>query len=221
MSLSTRRAAHAVVAVAAALAVLWQLMLVARGGRVLDETLVPPLGTRLVRFISYFTVLSNILVLVTSWLLAADPVRDGRWWRLVRVAAMTGIAITGVVHWFLLRPLLDLHGADAAVDKLLHVVVPLLAVAAWLAADPHGRLGPRDAVVSLAWPVAWTGYTLVRGGLVDWYPYPFIDVGELGWGRIVGNIVGISVLFAAVAFAFVGVDHRMRAGTLRAMGDNG
>jgi len=44
--------------------------------------------------------------------------------------AVVGITVTGVVHWFLLRPILDLTGASYAVDKLLHVVVPLFAVLA-------------------------------------------------------------------------------------------
>lgn len=205
-----RRTMHLLVALVATVAVVWQLVLVVRGGRVLDETELPSLGTRLVRFVSYFTVLSNILVAVTSWLLALDPGRDGRGWRVVRMATMVGIAITGVVHWFLLRPLLDLHGADAVVDKLLHVVVPLLAVLAWALADPHGRWGSREAGLALLWPIAWAAYTLLRGAVADWYPYPFLDVGELGWGRTLANIVGIAVLFTAVAFAFVGADRLLR-----------
>ena len=63
------RALHLVVALVAVLAVLWQLVLVVQGAAVLDETTVPPLATRVVRFFCYFTVLSNLLVLVTSVLL--------------------------------------------------------------------------------------------------------------------------------------------------------
>jgi hypothetical protein len=32
----------------------------------------------------------------------------------------------------------------------------------------------------LAYPAAWLGYTLIRGASVDWYPYPFVDVSQLG-----------------------------------------
>ena len=60
--------------------------------------------------------------------LARDPAYDGPRWRVLRTAAVTGITVTGLVHWFLLRPLLHLHGADLVADKLLHLVVPILAV---------------------------------------------------------------------------------------------
>ena len=87
----------------------------------LDETDQPGLGIRLGRLISYFTVQSNVLVAVTSVQLARDPGRDGPTWRVVRLAAVVGITVTGVVHFLLLRPLLDLDGADYVADKLLHL----------------------------------------------------------------------------------------------------
>ena len=88
--------------------------------------------TRLGRLVSYFTIQSNLLVAVTAVQLARDPLRDGRWWRAVRVAAVVGITVTGLVHFVLLRPLLDLEGASWVADKLLHMVVPVVAVLGWL-----------------------------------------------------------------------------------------
>ena len=52
----------------------------------------------------------------------------------------------------------------------------------------------------------WVGYTLVRGSITGWWPYPFIDVDELGWGRVLVNVVGVAVLFGLVGLAFVGAD---------------
>ncbi|MBC7639003.1 MAG: Pr6Pr family membrane protein [Rhodoferax sp.] len=105
-----------------------QLVLVVRGGQVLDEVTPPALGMRLARFVAYFTIQSNVLVAITALTLAHDPARDGRAWRVLRLAAVVGIAVTGLVHFVLLRPLLDLDGADWAADKLLHMVVPVLAL---------------------------------------------------------------------------------------------
>ena len=98
----------------------------------------------------------------------------------------------GVVHFFFLRPLLDLDGADLLADKLLHLVVPLLAVIGWVAFGPRERATRADLVPFLVVPVFWLGYTLVRGAFVDWYPYPFIDVGEHGYGVVLLNALGIS-----------------------------
>ena len=83
------------------------------------------------RLVAYFTIQSNLLVAIAAAQLARDPARDGQGWRVLRLAGVAGIAITGLVHFVLLRPLLDLDGADYVADKLLHMAVPVLAVAGW------------------------------------------------------------------------------------------
>ena len=96
-----------------------------QGGRVLDEVDPPGLAARIYRYFAYFTIQSNILVAATSTMLARDPARDGPGFRVARLAALVGITVTGLVHFVLLRPLLDLQGADWICDKLLHMVVPV------------------------------------------------------------------------------------------------
>lgn len=209
MSPSSRRAVHGVVAIVAIVAVLWQLSLVVTGESVLAETEQPGLATRLVRFVSYFTVLSNVLVVGVSLALARNPGRDGGRWRVVRLATTSGITVTGLVHWFFLRPILDLHGASYAVDKLLHVVVPILALTAWVVAGPRGQAVRSAVLPSLAWPLLWGACTLVRGAVTGWWPYPFIDADALGWGRVLVNLVAIAVLFAVVGFGFVAADRAL------------
>src|SRR6188472_4268620 len=137
MTAPRARTVHLVTALVTTFALVLQTVLVVRGSSVLDETRVPPLGERLAHLVAYFTIQANLLVAVTSWQLVRDPARDGRWWRPVRLAAIVGITVTGLVHFTLLRPLLDLHGAGWAADKLLHMVVPLLAVVGWLLAGPR------------------------------------------------------------------------------------
>ena len=212
---SSRRAVHGAVAIVTVVAVLWQLWLVVTGESVLAETAQPGLGTRLVRFVSYFTILSNLLVAGVSLALAGDPERDGSRWRVVRLATIASITVTGLVHWFFLRPILDLHGASYAVDKLLHVVVPALALLAWVVAGPRGQAVRSAVLPSLGWPLLWGAYTLVRGAVTGWWPYPFIDADELGWGRVLLNLVAIAVLFAVVGFAFVAADRALGRGQER------
>ena len=88
--------------------------------------------------------------------------------------ALVGITVTGLVHFALLRPLLHLDGASWVADKLLHMVVPVLAVVGWLVAGPRPRAPWRDALTALAWPVAWLAWTLVgrRGQRLVPLPVP-------------------------------------------------
>jgi len=60
----------------------------------------------------------------------------------------------------------------------------------------------------LAYPVAWFVYTLARGARVDWYPYPFVDVSELGYGGVLARAVGLAVAFAAAGAALLWVANR-------------
>ena len=101
----TARRFHALTAAVAIVAVVLQLVLVIRGGQVLDEVRPPALGLRLARFVAYFTVQSNVLVALASVTLALDPARDTRVWRVLRLAGVVGITVTGLVHFLLLRPL--------------------------------------------------------------------------------------------------------------------
>ena len=158
------------------------------------------------RYFFYFTIQSNIAVAWATYLLARGRESDTRFFRVLRLDAVLSIAVTGVVHWFLLRPILDLEGASYVADKLLHVVVPLLAVVGWLVFGPRGLLRSADVPPALVWPIAYLLLILATGPVFDWYPYPFLDVAEHGLGVVLLNSLGITVLFLAIAFGAVWAD---------------
>ena len=148
-----------------------------------------------------------MLVVSTAVARGADITRPG--WQVVRLTTLTGIIVTGVVHWVALRPLLELSGGPWVADKLLHVVVPLSAVIVWVAVGQHG-LGPwRRAVQALIWPTAWAVFTQTRGAITGWYPYPFINADDLGAGRTTVNVIVIALLFGAVAAGVLALDRRL------------
>ena len=209
MTPARARTVHLVVAVVAWAAVVFQLVLVVQGNAVLDEQDPPGMATRIYRFFAYFTIQSNLLVAVASTVLARDPVADRPVWRVLRIAGLVGITVTGLVHFFLLRPLLDLAGADWVADKLLHMVVPVLAVAAWAWVGPRPRFVVREAAYALCWPLAWLVWTLVVGAVDGWVPYPFLDAGAEGWGPVVGVSVAITVLFVLLLTLFGWLDRRL------------
>jgi hypothetical protein len=204
------RAWHVATAAVAAGALVLQLIVVIEGGRVLEEAHPPSMGLRLIRFLAYFTVQSNILVLVCAVPLARIPSYDGWAWRVLRTAAVTGIAVTGLVHWFLLRPLLHLHGADLVADKLLHLAVPLLAVVGWLVFGPRPRMTWPTSLRASLWPVAWLVVILAQGAVTGWYPYPFLDHRQHGWDHVGVVCVGIFVLWFGLLAGEHAYDRRMR-----------
>lgn len=202
---------HTLTAAVTIAALVLQLVLVVQGGRVLDEVEPPGLGLRLARLIAYFTIQSNLLVAMATTVLARDPLRDGPAFRALRLASTVGITVTGLVHFFLLRPLLDLHGADWLADKMLHMVVPVLATVGWFAFGPRPRVDGRAIAVAFAWPIAWLAVTLAVAGATRWVPYPFLDFRAEGWASVAVVCLGITALFAALIAGFRYVDRRLAA----------
>lgn len=206
------RVAHVLTFAVGAFGVLLQLALVWKGHEHLGETEDagrPELVTRLVRFVSYLTIWSNVVATVTVGTLALDPGRDGTWWRAFRLFGVVVVVGGGVVHFFALRPLLDLDGADLLADKLLHVVVPLLVAAGWLAFGPRHRIDSGDIARFAVIPVVWFAYTLIRGAFVDWYPYPFVDVLEHGYLRVIATAAGIGLAMVGLALVARWADGRL------------
>lgn len=209
MSTSYARPWHALTAVVAIAALVLQLVLVLQGGTVLDETDPPGTGVRVYRFFAYFTVESNLLVAAAAVTLAADPARDGRGWRVTRLAGLVAITVTAVVHFFLLRPLIDLDGLDWVADRSLHMVVPVLALAGWIGWGPRPRITGWVVGLALLFPILWTAWTMVFGAVDGWYPYPFLDPDEKGWGAVVVAIAGITAFFLLLFGAYAYADRRL------------
>jgi hypothetical protein len=155
-------------------------------------------------FFSFFTIQSNILAVAILALaaLVRRPERSAAFDAL-RTAVTLYMTITGVVFAVLLAGLqesLDTH--IAWVNFVVHTLQPIVLVVDWLIDPPRHRLPWSVAAAWLAFPAAWFAYTLVRGAQVGWYPYPFVDVGEHGYGRVLVNAVVLAVAFAAVAAVF-------------------
>jgi hypothetical protein len=63
---------------------------------------------------------------------------------------------------------------------VLHKIVPVLVVADWCLDPPRSSLTYGSSLIALAFPVVWLVFTMVRGLMADWYPYPFLDPGQPG-----------------------------------------
>jgi hypothetical protein len=163
----------------------------------------------------FFTIQSNLIIAVTTLLLAIRFTRASPVFRTFRLAGLVGIAITAIVYHAVLAPISHLTGWWVVTDQLLHTVVPAMAILGWLLFGP--RLASwKFALLSLAYPALWLVVTLIRGRLVAWYPYPFMDVSHLGYPRVLLNSLVIAVLFLVMAAAVTRVDGRLTSGGGRA-----
>ena len=210
------RAWHAAIAAFVLVAIVLQLIVAARVSGTPHQVSTgllrgSSLAGRFIRVLSFFTIQSNILCGVVAAQLAVRPDRDGPAWRALRLAALCGIAVTGIVYSAVLA---DIHEPDGAVETtvntIVHYVVPVMMVLGWVAFGPRPRIERRTVLLSLLFPVTWLIYSLVRGAIWDWYPYPFVDVTAHGYGRVALNALGVTAVLAAVAAAFWVGDRRLR-----------
>lgn len=164
---------------------------------------------RLFNVFAYFTVQSNLLVGATSLVLALRPEPGGLLLRALRLDGVLGIAVTGVVFHLALRGLQDLQGTAALADLLLHTVSPVLGVGGWLLFGPRRGVDRQVIAYALVFPIAWLVFTLLRGSAVGFWPYPFVDIDDLGLGRVLLNCLLVAALFLALAVGAFRLDRAL------------
>jgi hypothetical protein len=161
-----------------------------------------------IRFFSFFTILSNVLAAVALLLpLLAPDTRLGRFLDRpgVRTAITGYIIMVGVVYYVLLRNLSERAGWPLFFEHMLHYVTPPLFVLDWLLFVDKRELDWRPGLGALVFPALYIAWTLVHGAVSGWYPYPFIDVPDLGYPRALTNMAGLVLAFLGLEIALVGV----------------
>ncbi len=198
-----------VLAVASAALVLQYMLLLVQT----RESLGPALGT--LRYFSYFTILSNILVALTVGAAAfGGGSRLARCFAspFVRGGVALYIGVTGVVYFTILRHLWQPQGAQWWADTGLHYAVPLLYLAWWGFAASHGQLRWGDLGRWLLFPFGYLLWCLLRGAWVHEYPYPFIDVDQLGLATVLRNAVGMLLAFVVAGTLLIAIDRVLGRG---------
>lgn len=164
------------------------------------------------RFFGYFTILTNLLVAVCLSSILLKPGSSlGRFFsRPSTIAAIAlYIFIVGLVYNTILRFIWEPTGLQKWVDEALHVIIPLLFVILWLLFVPKGSLKWRHPFRWLIYPAIYLAYALLRGALSGFYAYPFINVKESGYNRVLLNSAGLMLVFIIIGFLFVGIDKLM------------
>ncbi|HEX6867408.1 MAG TPA: Pr6Pr family membrane protein [Candidatus Limnocylindrales bacterium] len=160
------------------------------------------------RFFAFFTIDSNLIgVAAFVWLIADREAQRPKALELLRGAAVVYLTVT----FFVVITLLS--GEDVQldlvwVDVVLHKVFPIIVIADWIIDPPRTRLTLRDGLLWLAFPIAWVAVTLARGAADGWYPYPFLDPANGGYGQVAIVVVAITIGFLVVSAITVALGNR-------------
>ncbi|MFJ4142383.1 Pr6Pr family membrane protein [Pseudomonas sp. NPDC089734] len=167
----------------------------------------------LIRFFSFFTVLSNTLAAVAlTCALTHRQSRGHAFFRHPTVCSgiAASIALVGIAYNILLRHLWQPQGWQWVADELLHDVMPLLFVVYWCLYVPKGTLRLAHVGLWALYPMLYFGYVLLRGDAIGDYLYPFIDIGTLGYTQALMNALGVLTGFVVIALVLLGIDRLLR-----------
>jgi len=160
-----------------------------------------------VRFFSYFTILTNCLVaLYFSVLWYKKPIfLLSRFEKPGFLTATTlYITIVGIVYQLLLRDIWEPTGMQRIVDELLHSIIPTYVLVFWIIYGNKKDVSWRAIPSWLVYPLCYLIFILLRGRLSGFYPYPFVDVSELGLEKVLTISGFLFLAFAIGAIVFVG-----------------
>jgi hypothetical protein len=163
-------------------------------------------------YFSFFTNESNLLAAALlgygayRGLRASGPSSSSAY-DLLRGAAVIYMTITGVVFVLLLS------GSSESVpwaNAVVHYIMPVVIVLDWLIDPPRTRITPSKASRWLIFPAVYFGYTLIRGAITGWYPYPFLNVAAKGYVQVLADGVGILIGMIALGSATLLAGNRLR-----------
>lgn len=174
-----------------------------------------------IHFVYFFTNISNILVAVYFWCDIAAILR-GRdanepWAPKLKYMTMLGITVTCLVAHFML------NGGNVFRDGkfqphmlVLHYIVPICTILDWILFDKKGHIGWKDPLLWPAFPLIYMVYinVLVLGFGVWCYdytrwPYPFLNIDEMGVPAVLGVVAGLLVAFIALGYGYAFIDHQL------------
>lgn len=155
----------------------------------------------IIKFASFFTILTNILVAVCFTSIALQPNKKwGKFFSRPQVASAITVYIfvVGLVYNTVLRWQWSPQGLQLVVDNLLHIITPVWFLVYWILFVPKVSLQYKDVWAWLIYPLVYCFYILVRGAITNMYPYFFVDASKYTYGQVFLNI-------AVLVFVFLGL----------------
>lgn len=161
-----------------------------------------------IRFFSYFTILSNIIVAVSFTFIAFNNSHNTNLFFL-RAGTLTAVTVyiivVGAVYNTVLRFIWNPQGLQKFVDELLHTLIPVLTVIYWAVFVPKRALQWKDSFFWLLYPLTYIIIIAIRGAFTGYYPYPFLNVPDIGYPRALLNSGILALVFLCLSLFLIAV----------------
>ncbi|WP_027378407.1 Pr6Pr family membrane protein [Chryseobacterium daeguense] len=166
------------------------------------QTSVAPFLEINIRFFSYFTILTNLIVAVyfTSQVFKKNQKSENSG---TLTAVTIYIVIVGLIYQVVLRSTWNPTGLQRVVDELLHTLIPVFVLIYWFLYENKNGLNYKQIPKWAVYPLIYLFYILIRGNFSGFYPYPFVDVVSIGYSKVMMNSFWILVFFVGLSMLFI------------------
>ena len=165
------------------------------------ENRVTSVPETVIRFFSFFTILTNLLVAI-YFTVHYFGLKNKLFSLFIKPTTLTAITvfilIVGSVYQIALRHIWQPTGLQRIVDELLHTIIPLYFLMYWFLNSKKEGLNIKRLLSWLLYPLLYSLFIFIRGYFSNYYPYPFLNIEEIGMAQTVLNmsiILAVTVLF--------------------------
>lgn len=183
-------------------------------------------------FYVYFTNISNFLcfgAMLAALIQTAKKKEDGY---VTASPVLNFVGVLGILLTFLVFNIM-LAGAEGRDPQLnwrigsltFHVVLPIMYIAHWFLFYERGRCKWHYPLVSAGFPLAYAIFLLIHAAILKFdssiltptgtgiliYPYPFVNLDNLGPTGVLMWVAALAVAFVAMGYAFYGLDKLLKS----------
>lgn len=171
---------------------------------IMIENRVSSISETVIRFFSFFTILTNIIVAIYFSSQSTKSKVSGFFDQPGRLTAVTVyILVVGLVYQFVLRQVWEPTGMQKIVDELLHSVTPVITLIYWFLYEKKKMVKWSEVPNWLIYPAVYLIYILFRGDFSGFYPYPFVNVPEIGIQQTFINSFFVLILFLVLSYGMI------------------
>ena len=160
----------------------------------------------ILNFLSYFTVESIFLYALISIIYGLNKANNSTVDSLR--GAVTAYIVVVSVGFVLLVEKTQGSLVLPWVNTLYHKIMPFIILADWVFFPPKVRIEYKQIFYWLTIPLIFSGYTLIRGFFINWYPYDFIDPVKHGYQSILINLFIFLMFLVITSFVIIFIGNK-------------
>jgi hypothetical protein len=164
-------------------------------------------------FFSYFTILSNLLIALSlTFSIFLPKTKTGIFFSSlsVQTAITLYVFIVALVYNIVLRGIWIVTGWQLIVDNMLHVLNPILNILYWLRYSEKEKLSWKDGIYWTIFPFLYLIYSLIRGVITNWYPYPFLNAVQIGYKTVLVNVGVMIIVFFIIGLLLIALNNKLK-----------